>query len=121
MLLATGDQVAGALLSMAIQSLGWSARSFTGAQAGVVTEIRQGVQAIKDVNPESVEHCLLRGEIAVVAGIQGATEQSEITTLGPQGSDTTAVALSAHFTRWMEFGARRISASARRRNSVTMA
>lgn len=95
MLLATGDQVSGALLSMAIQSMGWSARSFTGAQAGIVTELRHGAATIKDVNPEAVECCLSRGEIAVVAGIQGTTEAAEITTLGPGGSDTTAVALSA--------------------------
>lgn len=94
-LLSTGEQVSGALMTMAIQSLGYQARSFTGAQAGIVTEHRHGMAGIKDVHPEAIEACLGRGEIAVVAGFQGMTETSEITTLGPGGSDTTAVALTA--------------------------
>jgi aspartate kinase len=95
MLLSTGEQVSGALMSMAIQSLGWQARSFTGSQAGIVTEHRHGMAGIRDVHPEAIEACLARGEIAVVAGFQGITDNYEITTLGPGGSDTTAVALTA--------------------------
>ncbi|HEY9677013.1 MAG TPA: aspartate kinase [Drouetiella sp.] len=95
MLLATGEQMSGALLTMAIQSLGYQARSFTGSQAGIVTEHKHGMANIRDVHPEAVEACLGRGEIAVVAGFQGMTENAEITTLGPGGSDTTAVALTA--------------------------
>lgn len=95
MLLSTGEQVSGALLSMAIQSLGWQARSFTGSQAGIVTEHKHGMAGIRDVHPEAIEACLARGEIAVVAGFQGITDSAEITTLGPGGSDTTAVALTA--------------------------
>lgn len=95
MLLATSEQVSGALMSMAIQSLGYQARSFTGAQAGIITEHRHGTASIKDVQPSAVEACLARGEIAVVAGFQGTTDTSEITTLGPGGADTTAVALTA--------------------------
>jgi aspartate kinase len=95
MLLSTCEQVSGALLTMAIQELGWQARSFTGSQAGIVTEHQHGTAAIRDVYPEAIEACLGRGEIAVVAGFQGITESAEITTLGPGGADTSAVALTA--------------------------
>ncbi|MBI4532936.1 MAG: aspartate kinase, partial [Candidatus Melainabacteria bacterium] len=95
MLLVTGEQVSIALMSMAIQSLGGYSRSFTGAQAGIITEDRHGVARIKEVKPTNIESCLGRGEIAVVAGFQGVTESNEITTLGRGGSDTTAVAMAA--------------------------
>lgn len=94
MLLTTGEQKSVALLSMAIQELGWPARSFTGAQAGILTESRHGAANIKEINPEAIEASLNRGEIAVVAGFQGITSQQELTTLGRGGSDTTAVALA---------------------------
>lgn len=95
MLLATGEQVSIALLTMAIQSLGYQARSFTGAQAGIITESQHGVARIQEVQADRLESSLARGEIAVVAGFQGVTENNELTTLGRGGSDTTAVALSA--------------------------
>jgi aspartate kinase len=95
MLLATGEQVSIALLTMAIQQLGGRARSFTGAQAGIITDEVHGSARIKEVRAESLAHCLQRSEIAVVAGFQGITESGEITTLGRGGSDTTAVALAA--------------------------
>jgi aspartate kinase len=95
MLLATGEQVSIALLTMAIQSLGYEARSFTGAQAGIITESQHGVARIQEVQADRLESSLARGEIAVVAGFQGVTENNELTTLGRGGSDTTAVALSA--------------------------
>lgn len=95
MLLATGEQVSIALLTMAIQSLGGRARSFTGAQAGILTDGIHGSARIKEVRAEALEPCLQRGEIAVVAGFQGITETGDITTLGRGGSDTTAVALAA--------------------------
>ncbi|HEY9868185.1 MAG TPA: aspartate kinase [Candidatus Obscuribacterales bacterium] len=94
MLLSTGEQVSIALMSMAIQSLGRQARSFTGAQAGIITEHNHGLARIKQVCPGPVEASLARGEIAVVAGFQGISENQEITTLGRGGSDTTAVALA---------------------------
>jgi len=94
MLLTTGEQQSVALMSMAIQELGWPARSFTGGQAGIVTESRHGAANIKQVNPEAIEASLNRGEIAVVAGFQGITPGQELTTLGRGGSDTTAVALA---------------------------
>lgn len=95
MLLMTGEQQSIALMSMAIQSLGGQARSFTGAQAGIITEHCHGSARIKEVNPEQIEHSLNRGEIAVVAGFQGVSENNEFTTLGRGGSDTTAVAVAA--------------------------
>ncbi len=95
MLLMTGEQQSIALMSMAIQSLGGQARSFTGAQAGIITEHHHGSARIKEVCPHQVEAALQRGEIAVVAGFQGVSENNEFTTLGRGGSDTTAVALAA--------------------------
>lgn len=95
MLLATGEQKTIALMSIAIQALGGQAKSFTGAQAGIVTESNHGQARIKSIDAAAVESSLTRGEIAVVAGFQGITENNEVTTLGRGGSDTTAVALSA--------------------------
>lgn len=94
MLLTTGEQQSIALMTMAIQSLGCQARSFTGGQAGIITESNHGLAKIQEVNPEAVEATLARGEIAVVAGFQGVTPANELTTLGRGGSDTTAVALA---------------------------
>ncbi len=94
-LLATGEQVSIALMSMAIQSLGFQARSFTGAQAGFITDGNHGLAKILRVAAGPVEAALARGEIAVVAGFQGITNDSEVTTLGRGGSDTTAVALAS--------------------------
>lgn len=95
MLLATGEQVSIALMTMAIQNLGYEARSYTGAQAGIITEGRHGVAKIQEMRTDRLESSLARGEIAVVAGFQGVTENDELTTLGRGGSDTTAVALAA--------------------------
>ncbi len=95
MLLVTGEQQSISLMSMAIHCLGGSARSFTGGQAGIVTEALHGNAAIKQIHPQAIESCLMRGEIAVVAGFQGVTSNNEITTLGRGGSDTTAVALAS--------------------------
>jgi aspartate kinase len=95
MLLMTGEQQSIALMSMAIQSLGGQARSFTGAQAGIITEHKHGFAKIKEIHPQGIESSLERGEIAVVAGFQGISDHNEFTTLGRGGSDTTAVALTA--------------------------
>lgn len=95
MLLTTGEQVSIALLSMAIHSLGGSAVSFTGWQAGMYTEALHGKARITDIQPKRVIHALDEGKIVIVAGFQGMSEAGEITTLGRGGSDTTAVALAA--------------------------
>lgn len=95
MLLTTGEQVSIALMSMAIQSMGYQARSFTGFQAGIITESNHGLAKIQHVAPDAVEASLQRGEIAVIAGFQGVTPNNELTTLGRGGSDTTAVAVAS--------------------------
>jgi aspartate kinase len=95
MLLATGEQVTIALLAMAIHSLGHEAISFTGAQAGIVTESGHTKARIAEVRADRVSQALAAGRIAIVAGFQGATPDAEITTLGRGGSDTTAVAVAA--------------------------
>ena len=96
MLLTAGERIAMALLAMAIQSLGLSARSFTGSQAGVITDSTHGKARIIDVTPGRISEALAAGHIAIVAGFQGVSQDSkDITTLGRGGSDTTAVALAA--------------------------
>jgi len=95
MLLTTGEQVSIALMSMAIQSMGYQARSFTGSQAGIITESNHGSAKIQQIAPQAVEASLQRGEIAVIAGFQGVTSGNELTTLGRGGSDTTAVAVAS--------------------------
>jgi len=94
MLLATGEQQSVALMAMAIEKLGHEARSFTGGQAGIITENRHGKADIRKIEANGLESSLNRGEIAVVAGFQGITTSNEVTTLGRGGSDTTAVALA---------------------------
>jgi aspartate kinase len=97
MLLATGEQVTIALLSIAIQELGQPAISLTGAQVGIVTEAEHSRARILEISPDRVERHLKEGKVVVVAGFQGvsATADRDITTLGRGGSDTSAVALAA--------------------------
>jgi aspartate kinase len=95
MLLSTGEQVTIALLSMALNKKGMEAVSFTGWQAGIITEALHGNARISKMNTEAIETELTKGKVVVVAGFQGITEDGEITTLGRGGSDTTAVALAA--------------------------
>jgi aspartate kinase len=97
MLLATGEQVTIALLSIAIQELGQPAISLTGAQVGIETEAEHSRARILEISPDRVERHLKEGKVVVVAGFQGvsATGDRDITTLGRGGSDTSAVALAA--------------------------
>lgn len=95
MLLATGEQVSIALLSIALRGLGEQAVSFTGWQAGIYTGTAHTKARITDVRPDRVLKALGDGCIAVVAGFQGVTEDGDLTTLGRGGSDTTAVAFAA--------------------------
>jgi len=99
MLLATGEQVSIALLSIALHELGVAALSMTGAQVGIVTESTHGRARILEVRTESMQSRLSDGEVVVVAGFQGTSLSSggtaEITTLGRGGSDTSAVAIAA--------------------------
>ncbi|HEX6469124.1 MAG TPA: aspartate kinase [Streptosporangiaceae bacterium] len=96
MLLTAGERISMALLAMAIANLGHEARSFTGSQAGVITDGSHGKARIIDVTPGRIRSALDGGSIAIVAGFQGVSQDSkDITTLGRGGSDTTAVALAA--------------------------
>lgn len=97
MLLSTGEQVSIALLSMALQELGQSAISLTGAQVGIVTEAEHSRARILEIQTERLQRHLQEGKVVVVAGFQGVTskEELEITTLGRGGSDTSAMALAA--------------------------
>jgi len=96
MLLTSGERISMALLAMAIGNLGASARSFTGSQAGVITDSSHGRARIIDVTPGRITEALAAGHIAIVAGFQGVSQDTkDITTLGRGGSDTTAVALAA--------------------------
>lgn len=95
MLLATGEQVTIALLAMAIHAQGHEAMSFTGAQAGIVSDDSHTKARIQEVRADRVMEALEGGAIAIVAGFQGLTPEGEITTLGRGGSDTTAVAVAA--------------------------
>lgn len=95
MLLTTGEQVTISLLAMALGAKGHSAVSFTGWQAGIKTEPVHGNARILDIDTHKIEAELQKGNIVIVAGFQGMTEDGAITTLGRGGSDTTAVALAA--------------------------
>ena len=96
MLLTSGERISNALVAMAIDALGAKARSFTGSQAGVITTSVHGKARIIDVTPGRIRKALDNGNIALVAGFQGVSQDTkDITTLGRGGSDTTAVALAA--------------------------
>jgi aspartate kinase len=95
MLLSAGEQIAIALLSMAINDLGREAVSFTGLQAGIVTDTAHGRARIVAMHSDRVRDALDEGRIAIVAGFQGVSTTLDMTTLGRGGSDTTAVALGA--------------------------
>ncbi|MFD0482077.1 aspartate kinase [Kineococcus sp. GCM10028916] len=96
MLLTSGERISMAVLAMAISNLGLEARSFTGSQAGVITDSSHGRARIIDVTPGRIRAALDEGSIAIVAGFQGVSQDTkDITTLGRGGSDTTAVALAA--------------------------
>ncbi len=96
MLLTAGERISMALLAMAIKNLGHEAQSFTGSQAGVITDSVHNKARIIDVTPGRIRTALSEGNIAIVAGFQGVShDKKDITTLGRGGSDTTAVALAA--------------------------
>ena len=94
-LLSAGEQISMSLLAMTIQTLGCTAISLTGWQAGIQTDINYSEARIRKVKPERVRSELDRGRIVIIAGFQGINKQDDITTLGRGGSDTTAVAIAA--------------------------
>jgi len=95
MLLSTGEQVSIALVTMAIHALGAEAISFTGGQAGIMTNNSHTKARINSVNHQRIIKALDQGKIVIVAGFQGIDSEGNITTLGRGGSDTTAIALAA--------------------------
>jgi aspartate kinase len=95
MLLTSGERISMALLAMAIHDLGVEARSYTGSQAGLITDSKHGKARIVDVNPARIKEAIAADAIPIVAGFQGVSQDTkDITTLGRGGSDTTAVALA---------------------------
>jgi aspartate kinase len=94
-LLSTGEVVSSTLLTMALHNMGYPAISLSGAQAGIRTDAAFSRARITNIEPKRVVKELDRGQIVIVAGFQGITDDMDITTLGRGGSDTTAVALAA--------------------------
>jgi aspartate kinase len=95
MLLTAGERISMALLTMAVEDLGQPAVSFTGSQAGILTDTEHGKAKIIEVRGERIREAVAAGKVAIVAGFQGVSTARDITTLGRGGSDTTAVALAA--------------------------
>src|SRR5438045_1489812 len=95
MLLATGEQTTIALTAIALHAMDIPAVSMTGAQAGIVTDGVHTKAKIQNISPKSVHRLLDAGNVVIVAGFQGQTMEGQITTLGPGGSDLTAIALAA--------------------------
>ena len=95
MLLTAGERISMALLCMAIEANGVAASSFTGSQAGIVTDTTHGRARILEVRGDRLRDAVGAGRVAVVAGFQGVSTERDVTTLGRGGSDTTAVALAA--------------------------
>src|SRR5712691_7187612 len=95
LLLTAGERIAMSLLAIAINSRGYPAASYTGSQAGIITDTAHGKASIIDIRPGRVLEALGDGRIVIVAGFQGVSTAYDVTTLGRGGSDTTAVALAA--------------------------
>jgi aspartate kinase len=95
MLLTAGERISMALLAMAIADRGVTAKSFTGSQAGIITDTLHGKARILDVRAGRISEALSQGHVVIVAGFQGVSTDHDVTTLGRGGSDTTAVALAA--------------------------
>jgi aspartate kinase len=96
MLLSSGERISIALLAMAIDALGMRAESFTGSQAGIITDALHGKARISEVRPNRITQSLERGFVPIIAGFQGVAEETlDVTTLGPGASDLTAIALAA--------------------------
>jgi aspartate kinase len=95
LLLTAGERIAMSLLAIAINAEGYRAASYTGSQAGIITDTRHGRARIIDIRPGRILEALERGDVVIVAGFQGVSTAYDVTTLGRGGSDTTAVALAA--------------------------
>jgi aspartate kinase len=95
LLLTAGERITMSLLAIAINSEGYRAASYTGSQAGIITDTKHGKAKIIDIRPGRIREALERGDVVIVAGFQGVSTAYDVTTLGRGGSDTTAVALAA--------------------------
>jgi aspartate kinase len=95
LLLTAGERIAMSLLAIAVNSLGCPAASYTGSQAGIITDTQHGNAKIIDIRPGRIREALAEGKVVIVAGFQGMSTAYDVTTLGRGGSDTTAVALAA--------------------------
>src|SRR5437868_754402 len=95
LLLTAGERIAMSLLAIALNAMGVPAVSYTGSQAGIITDTQHGKAKIIDVRPGRVMDSLRTGSVVIVAGFQGVSSTADVTTLGRGGSDTTAVALAA--------------------------
>jgi aspartate kinase len=95
LLLTAGERIAMSLLAIAVNSLGCPAASYTGSQAGIITDTQHGNAKIIDIRPGRIHEALSQGKVVIVAGFQGMSTAYDVTTLGRGGSDTTAVALAA--------------------------
>jgi aspartate kinase len=95
LLLTAGERITMSLLAIAVNAAGYSAASYTGSQAGIITDTRHGRAKIIDIKPGRIREALGRGAVVIVAGFQGVSTAYDVTTLGRGGSDTTAVALAA--------------------------
>ena len=94
MLLTAGERIAMSLLGIAINARGCRAASYTGSQAGIITDTQHGAAKIVEIRPKRIVEALAAGNVVVLAGFQGLSSQYEITTLGRGGSDLTAVAMA---------------------------
>ena len=94
MLLTSGERIAMSLLAIAVNARGCRAASYTGSQAGIITDTRHGQAKIVEIRPGRIKESLDAGNVVILAGFQGLSTEFDITTLGRGGSDTTAVAMA---------------------------
>jgi len=95
MLLTAGERIAMSLLAIAVNARGCKAASYTGSQAGIITDTQHGKARIVEIRPQRIKQSLDAGNVVILAGFQGLSTDYDITTLGRGGSDTTAVAMAA--------------------------
>ena len=95
MLLTAGERIAMSLLAIAVNARGCRAASYTGSQAGIITDTQHGKARIVEIRPTRIKESLDAGNVVILAGFQGLSTEYDITTLGRGGSDTTAVAMAA--------------------------
>jgi len=95
MLLTAGERIAMSLVAIAVNARGCRAASYTGSQAGIITDTQHGKARIVEIRPQRIKESLDAGNVVILAGFQGLSTEYDITTLGRGGSDTTAVAMAA--------------------------